>query len=349
MTRNQIRLVLTLSFLLTMGTEFPTRGQALNTCTDVNKSQNFIAIADKRAEVMAESQQLRTQISDLEKQIPNAIEETELAKLRKQLADLEGKTTARTPLEDQTMENLQNRIKQAKTEKMITDEIDKKKQLLDADKNLLACILERIPQVQSPDQQFRTYMSISFAILIGLVILGFFILAGFDEIMRRAIFSGETGIQFLTLFSLVIAIILFGITSILQDKELSALLGGLSGYILGRTGQKLGAGGSSSGVGTGIASLQKLIKDLKSINVTPPTAALSASFKSQQLVADPKDINGAVIRDDDKVFTPTWESSNPSVATVDQAGLVSRVGAGTTDITATFANIKSNACTVTST
>ena len=41
--------------------------------------------------------------------------------------------------------------------------------------------------------------------------------------------------QFLTLFSLVIAIILFGITQILEGKELAARLGGLSGYILGRT------------------------------------------------------------------------------------------------------------------
>ena len=43
------------------------------------------------------------------------------------------------------------------------------------------------------------------------------------------------GIQFITLFALVIAIILFGITGILEGKELSALLGGLSGYILGRS------------------------------------------------------------------------------------------------------------------
>ena len=73
-----------------------------------------------------------------------------------------------------------------------------------------------------------------FAGLIGLVIVGFFVLSFKDKLIRRAIFSGQTGIQFLTLFSIVIAIILFGITSILADKELSALLGGLSGYILGR-------------------------------------------------------------------------------------------------------------------
>jgi small-conductance mechanosensitive channel len=47
------------------------------------------------------------------------------------------------------------------------------------------------------------------------MIIGFFILAGIDQKMRQAIFSGDAGIQFLTLFSLVIAIILFGITGIL--------------------------------------------------------------------------------------------------------------------------------------
>lgn len=77
-------------------------------------------------------------------------------------------------------------------------------------------------------------MSITFAALIGLVIVGFFLLSSLDETIRQAIFSSETGIQFLTRFSLVIAIILFGITGILQDKELAALLGSLSGYILGR-------------------------------------------------------------------------------------------------------------------
>lgn len=40
--------------------------------------------------------------------------------------------------------------------------------------------------------------------------------------------------QFVTLFSLVIAIVLFGVLKILDGRELAALLGGLSGYILGR-------------------------------------------------------------------------------------------------------------------
>jgi hypothetical protein len=81
---------------------------------------------------------------------------------------------------------------------------------------------------------FKSEIAFAFAILVALVIGGFFFVAWKDEVVRRAIFSGESGIQFLTLFSVVIAIILFGITGILESKELAALLGGLSGYILGR-------------------------------------------------------------------------------------------------------------------
>ena len=73
-----------------------------------------------------------------------------------------------------------------------------------------------------------------FAILVGAVIIGFFSIAFRSDRVREAIFTGESGIQFVTLFSLVIAIILFGVLKILEGKELAALLGGLSGYILGR-------------------------------------------------------------------------------------------------------------------
>lgn len=105
---------------------------------------------------------------------------------------------------------------------------------LDEKKTTMQSVRKALASIYTPEQEFKRTMSITFAVLIGLVIVGFFYLSYVDAAIRRAIFSGETGIQFLTLFSLVIAIILFGITSILQDKELAALLGGLSGYILGR-------------------------------------------------------------------------------------------------------------------
>jgi hypothetical protein len=84
------------------------------------------------------------------------------------------------------------------------------------------------------DNKFKTDISLTFAVLVGLVIVGFFAVALKEESIRKTIFANDSGLQFVTLFSLVIAIILFGVINILEGKELAALLGGLSGYILGR-------------------------------------------------------------------------------------------------------------------
>lgn len=82
--------------------------------------------------------------------------------------------------------------------------------------------------------RFRLYVTITFGILVLLVIAGFYGIAWKKENVAATIFSGEMGMQFITLFLIVIAIILFGIMGTLEGKELAALLGGLSGYILGR-------------------------------------------------------------------------------------------------------------------
>ena len=345
MKRSPRLLTPTLLFLLLLSIQTTTLAQAtLSSCNQIRASNDFLALADRRAELLDEIQDTKTEISELEKQLPEAIPVSEFEDMKHQLAVLQEKPT-RTALEEQTMQNLEGKIKLSKTDQYLNDAIAKKKQLLADDKDLLLCIQETIPQLTSPDQQFKGYMSGAFAALIAIVIGGFFLLASRDEVMRRAIFSGETGIQFLTLFSLVIAIILFGIINILEGKELAALLGGLSGYILGRTTQRSGAPPAPGQV----TPLQKFVGDLKSINLTPPSANLSSTSTVQQLTAEPKDFNGTVIKDDGKFFVPSWESSNPNVATVDQSGLVSRVAPGEAQITATFANIKSNPCAVTCT
>jgi len=84
-------------------------------------------------------------------------------------------------------------------------------------------------------QNFKKQISWSFAILVAIVIIGFFIIAYRDDEIRKTIFSGDAGLQFITIFSIIIAIILFGITGVLGGKELAALIGGISGYILGRS------------------------------------------------------------------------------------------------------------------
>lgn len=90
-------------------------------------------------------------------------------------------------------------------------------------------------QAELEKNKYTSSATYVFGILVGAVILGFFLIAFFSAPVRTAIFAGDSGIQFVTLFSLVIAIILFGVLGILEGKELSALLGGLSGYILGRS------------------------------------------------------------------------------------------------------------------
>jgi hypothetical protein len=80
---------------------------------------------------------------------------------------------------------------------------------------------------------FTSLTTAIFGLAVIVVIVFFFRLANYDNV-RISLFQNDSGLQFVTLFSIVIAIILFGVLKILEAKELSALLGGLSGYILGR-------------------------------------------------------------------------------------------------------------------
>lgn len=128
--------------------------------------------------------------------------------------------------------------KKAKNEAQITeDKVNKHRSHVYALQEIQYLVEDAINILLIPTTQknnFKREIAKVFSYLVGLVIIGFFIVALMDQRVRRSIFSSQSGIQFLTLFSLVIAIILFGITEILEDKELAALLGGISGYILGR-------------------------------------------------------------------------------------------------------------------
>jgi hypothetical protein len=150
------------------------------------------------------------------------------------------KKTTRTSREEEELARIKSEINFLQRDppldpQALSKRLGEIQQQLKTKRALASKIQTSIASMLSPEQEFKRTMSITFAALIATVIVGFFVIAFRDEKIRQAIFSGETGIQFLTLFSLVIAIILFGITQVLEGKELSALLGGLSGYILGRT------------------------------------------------------------------------------------------------------------------
>lgn len=116
----------------------------------------------------------------------------------------------------------------------LAEQLSKKKQQLDDAEKELNSVQRSILKITTPEQSFKATISIYSAGLIGCVILGFFVTALYDPKVRQSVFSGQAGIQFLALFSIIIAIILFGITGILGGNELAALLGSISGYILGK-------------------------------------------------------------------------------------------------------------------
>jgi hypothetical protein len=101
---------------------------------------------------------------------------------------------------------------------------------LDATERRIADVLN----LDASKLRWRTLVAVIFCVLLAYLIYRFFQTSDRDDVVRRSVFSEHAGIQFVTLFCLVIAIVLFGIIGVLEGKELSALLGGLSGYILGR-------------------------------------------------------------------------------------------------------------------
>jgi hypothetical protein len=189
---------------------------------------------------------LTTEITDLNNRIWYANDATHKVALRAQqkargqsTAELDKQISAslsQAQIEEKPPDALDSWVQQQRD--LLATQLEEKK----SRKALLDEEMTRRLDLTGPQQTFKLKMSSVFAALVGLVIVGFFIMAGLDEQVRREIFAGQVGIQFVTLFSLVIAIILFGIIDILEGKELAALLGGLSGYILGRAMPNIGSG-----------------------------------------------------------------------------------------------------------
>lgn len=84
-------------------------------------------------------------------------------------------------------------------------------------------------------QEFRSLISLFFTALIAIVLITFFFIVykKSDDSLSKDLLSGY-GLQFITLFVLIIAIVLFGILGILGGSELAAILSGISGYVLGK-------------------------------------------------------------------------------------------------------------------
>jgi hypothetical protein len=111
--------------------------------------------------------------------------------------------------------------------------------------------LERTLDPSQREQEFRQQISSKFAFLLGGFVLIFFLIVfirGGKNVSRMLM--NNNGLQFITLFSLIISIVLFGILGILKGSELAAILSGISGYILGQNRGSWAPGDGSSTAGT---------------------------------------------------------------------------------------------------
>ena len=132
---------------------------------------------------------------------------------------------------------LQKETKEANLLTQLTNELQDLRNTLSTANQTETLIESRIDRVlaeANEQNDFRLFISVAFTLLVAFVIAGFYFIAFKNKVVADA-FGGEKGIQFITLFLVVIAIILFGIMGVFGGKELSALLGALSGYILGRS------------------------------------------------------------------------------------------------------------------
>lgn len=89
--------------------------------------------------------------------------------------------------------------------------------------------------IEQSQQTFRQWVSFIFAGLLAIIIgCFFFVLFKNNSTQTASILMGESGLQFITLFSLIISIILFGVLNILEGKELAAIISAIAGFILGK-------------------------------------------------------------------------------------------------------------------
>jgi hypothetical protein len=146
--------------------------------------------------------------------------------------------TADITMETQELQSLKNKLSERR--KALKERQEEYLQLLSniavLEQDLKSCerTIDEALRPESEDQAFRTQMSIVFASLIGVLLIIFFLLIfmrGNKHIAKDLL--SELGLQFITLFVLIIAVILFGILDILKGSELAAILAGISGYILG--------------------------------------------------------------------------------------------------------------------
>lgn len=232
---------------------------AVNSSADINKIENFRPLFEERERLIERQRDLEKEIEDLSAKLKDAGPE-EILQQNMASANADLKTAqAATPPDPGKVATIQNYLAaaQAKLQTVLGGpaSLQSKKTEYERNTQKLFALEQRIASLFDDTRdinRFHLGVTVTFGILVLVVIAGFYVIAWYKQGVATAIFAGEMGMQFVTLFLVVIAIILFGIMGTLEGRELAALLGGLSGYILGRAS---GASRHPSSEGNGTQSL----------------------------------------------------------------------------------------------
>lgn len=203
----------------------------------IAKLEQEVSVLEDKKEIHMEADYYSRTISALERVVQGTASSPDISHLALYRIAHDSKNAALTELEEIKVEQ-EVEIKEMLDFEAAVVKLDvERKNLLSAELELENIRSKVDKSISSIDQEndFRLWISAAFTLLVALVITGFFLIVIKKENISADIFSGEKGIQFITLFLIIIAVILFGIMGILESRELSALLGALSGYILGRT------------------------------------------------------------------------------------------------------------------
>jgi hypothetical protein len=220
------------------GQKAPPSSTASN--SDLQKVDEFRILFEEREALLGQKKELDDRVWDLWDKIKNLPGSDILERnLNQAKQDLERAQKASRPKEylDSVQRYIDTIANNLEVVRSFTPQYDSAKNELEKKGRRLFAVEQRIASLYDASRDlnhFRTNVTITFGILVFFVIIGFYTIAWKKKGVATTIFSGEMGMQFVTLFLIVIAIILFGIMGTLEGRELAALLGGLSGYILGR-------------------------------------------------------------------------------------------------------------------
>ncbi len=222
----------------------PPAGQ-LETVADLTDTADMRTLFRVREDLAVSMRNRDRQVEDLQKRI-NGLQSAEQLQSSLDRAKLDLERLRRSPNPDadkidsvtKYIENLTEDLRVVRAAGPEQQRLEEENELARRRLSAVELRISLLADSTKDTNRFRSNATYTFGVLVLLVVAGFYAIAWHKDGVAATIFAGELGMQFVTLFLIVIAIILFGIMGTLEGRELAALLGGLSGYILGRVDKK---------------------------------------------------------------------------------------------------------------